>query len=364
MTRHLENLAELAAAKNPYMDAIEEVGAAMTEHLTGTAMDGLAKISGRLDALLFKSDAILHKWGPDEEFGRKWREAASSTRASDGADALANSSGGHSPDTGFDDNVSRREFQTLEELLSDDDDDDDLCEEESGYAAVVPGHRGATAPTDHVEGLRVKVPAPPAAPPPDSYWLPAAIGLVAPGSRVYILRGAFKGRCATVLAAGDATGLMDGCSLRLDGALPGSEGWCLGKSLTEVGAQPKNERIRLPADLGSFRPDRKRGPERRLFSSDAEISLQLLQFGDVAAGSRDVRLVMFDDDVRSSPIQRSGRAGRGRASGRGRGRASHGAPRKTFGHSHPGIVSKSSLDSLEGTLNEQARSCRAAYKRK
>ena len=49
----------------------------------------------------------------------------------------------------------------------------------------------ASASPDHVEGLRVMFLAPAAAPPPDSYWLPVASGLVAPGSTVYILRGAF-----------------------------------------------------------------------------------------------------------------------------------------------------------------------------
>ena len=109
-------------------------------------------------------------------------------------------------------------------------------------------------------------PRPPQAKPPDSVedqWLPAALGYVAAGSRVFILSGAEGGRSGTVLTVGGSTGLADGCNVRLDGAKGTEAGWCLGNSLDQVVPNEK-QRVKLPKWLHEFHTDRK-GPDRKLY---------------------------------------------------------------------------------------------------
>ena len=143
------------------------------------------------------------------------------------------------------------------------------------------------------------IPAPP--PPPEAdvpavagdEWRPAALGFVAPGSRVFVLSGCERGRAGTVLTVGATTGRADGCNIRLDGAKGSSGGWCLGKVLGEVVPQG-NERIRLPAPLQSFHPDGK-GPDRRLYYPASDVAEQLEAFGySPIPPSREATLSLYD----------------------------------------------------------------------
>ena len=88
-------------------------------------------------------------------------------------------------------------------------------------------------------------------------WMPAAQSLVALGLQVFVLLVSARGRAGTVFSVRATKGLVDRCNLRLDGAEPKSDGWCLAKTLGEVGPQPGNPRVKLPSPLDTFRPGRK-----------------------------------------------------------------------------------------------------------
>lgn len=269
-------VAERLEGDQQFCGALEEAGTALATQMAEVAEQSLFKIMSRMDTLIFKADAILGKMGGDLAFENCRREAAASTCSGGGntssrnsrADSFSSMRGPAPQRTRLTDYLSEEDddFEQSEMDLTgglDDLSDDTAALLPQGRAPLTraknPASRGA-----QLSGTPAQPPAPPDSWPSNDTWLPAAHGMVAPGSRVFILQGTFKGRAATLLAAGPTTGLRDGCNLRLDGAVPGSQEWCCAKTLAEIAPRRNNERVRLPKDLSAFQPGRK-GPKSNVF---------------------------------------------------------------------------------------------------
>ena len=311
-----ERFEKRATDPSPLLHAIEHTGGALTEHLAEVMQESVMQVMTRLDALLFKSDSVLARLGSDAAFSDRWRQAATSTRSGQTSSCRASSrdslsSAGGSAARGTD-------RKLYERYLSDDEEPDKHpaggrpCAEVAHLWRATPlvVHRcdscanSASFKCSSCHCIRCSscipaglqpapAPPPPDEPPRDEWW-PAALGLVAPGSRVHVLGGAENGRAGTVLTVGPTTGLADGCNVRLDGAKGNTTGWCLAKTLADVAPQSGNLRIKLPMPLQSFQPDRK-GPRRdTVFFSAEEIALQLGERLDFASPRPEALLELHD----------------------------------------------------------------------